>query len=117
MFEWADYLRVARTLLAGEPTEAARCSAASRAYYGAFNHAQRYATQYLAYPSLPGADEHSRTPAHLRRHGYAKIAERLDRMRLWRNQCDYHDTVTNLTGTATATLERAKYVIDTLVFY
>ncbi len=119
MFDWADYLVVARMLdsLNTLPIEATRRAVVSRAYYAAFGHARRYTVQYLGNTSLPGADEHARLVRYLRRQRYRKVADTLEDLRAWRNQCDYDDSVPQLEEKTRSALTDATYVIETLVFY
>ena len=95
-FDWRDYLTLAERSTA-EPNiwnvpEAVFRSAASRAYYAAFQCATQRAIQEGFIPSYRG-DDHILVPKHFREHQPTqerkKIALDLDRLRDHRHQADY----------------------------
>jgi hypothetical protein len=92
-FDWRKYLELARFLLnyAGGDVdrEAGLRSAASRAYFAAFSHARNYAVAKLGFVAKDSPDDHGALKAHLKKGKTAKLADRLDRLRQWRNTCDY----------------------------
>jgi hypothetical protein len=99
-FEWLDLLTLARQLhglatsrAAGWPVEAACRSAVSRAYFAAFNYALEYAVTYLDFVPLARVEDrgqdHGRLRAHLQRKRRANAARSLQRLRDYRNACDY----------------------------
>jgi hypothetical protein len=96
-FDWKEYLELARFLQGqtGGPfaAEAAFRSAVSRAYYAAFGHALQYAADYLGFVPRTRPEEkaqdHGRLRAHMARRRRRQVAETLDDLRQWRNECDY----------------------------
>src|SRR5436305_11959987 len=96
-FDWNEYLKLAQ-FLQGQTggtfvPEAGLRSAVSRAYYSAFGHSLQYATEFLGF--LPRtrpeekAQDHGRLRAHLAQRRRRQVAETLDDLRQWRNECDY----------------------------
>jgi hypothetical protein len=51
---------------------------------------------------------------HLRNRGYAEIADLLNQLRLWRNDCDYDDTVDDLRNKSNVAVQYARETIDLL---
>jgi hypothetical protein len=119
-FDWAGYLALARWLQTNTPPgvsqEAAWRAAVGRAYYAAFGHARKYASAYLGFTPRNDAEDHGRLRAHLRQRRRRATADCLDRLRGWRNECDYLDAVPgDLQVTVTSALEEADYVFRSLV--
>jgi hypothetical protein len=118
-FDWREYLTLARWLQANTPPGmsregAVRC-AIGRAYYAAFGYAIEYATAYLDFSPGNDADDHGRLRAHLRQKRRHKVSEALDRLRGWRNACDYVSVYPgDLAATLTNALDEADYVIRAL---
>ena len=94
-FDWHRLLELARFLQqnadAVQPDEAVLRTVLSRAYYGAFCHARNYARDYLGFTPRNDPDDHGRLRAHLRSRRRKGDADRLDRLRQWRNESDYAD--------------------------
>jgi hypothetical protein len=96
-FEWKELLDLAREMereaVAGAGNaETLFRSAVSRAYFGAFCHVRNYAQTYLNFHSRKDQDDHGRLRAHFKgKHSANGV--RLDRLRKWRNQADYMDTL------------------------
>lgn len=94
-FHWNRFLDLARSLQkntdADNPDEAVLRTVLSRAYYGAFCHARNYARDYLGFTARNDPDDHGRLRAHLRGKRRKGDADRLDRLRQWRNESDYLD--------------------------
>jgi hypothetical protein len=98
-FDWREYLEVARFLRgqagAGFSEEAGQRALISRAYYAAYGYALRYACDNLGF--VPGrrledrTQDHGRLRAHLRQRRRAFVASKLERLRDWRNVCDYDE--------------------------
>lgn len=99
-FDWREYLELARELIgqgsSSYPEEAAKRSAVSRAYYAAFCWARNYAEANWGFRRTSGAEDHKRLREHLRRQSRMQLASNLNRLREWRNICDYGDEVTDL---------------------
>ena len=99
-FEWKKYLELAR-LLASEPPngcseEAAKRSAVSRAYYAVFCHIRNYAKSNWGFQPENTAKDHKSLREFLRKNGETELASSLNKLREWRNMCDYDNSVTNL---------------------
>jgi hypothetical protein len=92
-FEWRSLVDVARTWAHEAPhstnAEALLRSALSRIYFGAYGYASSYATNYLGFVPHDAAEDHGRLRAHLRGKRRQGDAERLERLRDWRNLADY----------------------------
>ena len=122
MFDWRDNLDLAEALRAGATgtpivllsSEAAARGAVGRAYYAAFGHARAYAILHLRFVPTGTASDHGRLTAHFRMLGYRRIATRLHALRVWRNQCDYDDTVPTLKIIVQDALRDAAAVISQL---
>jgi hypothetical protein len=102
-FAWQEYLALAQHLqdqstnsTSGISQEAALRCAVSRAYYAAFCHARNYARDHHGFKLSHGPDDHTRIREHFQRLGHVKIAQDLEQLRRWRNQCDYNDNVSNI---------------------
>jgi hypothetical protein len=118
-FDWHDYLTLAKWLRDNTPPgvsgEAAHRVAVSRAYYAAFCYARNYARDYLGFQPRNDADDHGRLRAHLRRRRRQATSESLDRLREWRNNCDYLDDLpVDLATMLMSALQDADYVFASL---
>jgi len=121
MFDWRDYLELAHALGGTHgPTPALRLSeatsrcAVSRAYYGAFCHARNYAQQHLGYVALNSPSDHGAVRRHYRLRGQNEIADSLDLLRAWRNQCDYRDRVRGIQVIVAKALAEADFIVSRL---
>src|SRR5437879_4172613 len=118
-FDWKAFLDLARDLQtrangAANP-EAFLRSALSRAYYPAFCYARNYSQDYLRFDPRGDPDDHGRLRHHLRSKKRGGTATRLDRLRQWRNESDYHDDMNFDLPIAVATaLAEAEYVFTSL---
>ena len=94
-FNWHDYLDLARLLqgqgASGVLQEAAFRSAVGRAYFAAFCFVRNYARDHLHFQPRHDADDHGRLRAFLRKGKTRRLADKLDRLRQWRNASDYLD--------------------------
>ena len=119
-FDWSNLIELARVLeqqsAGGRLTEALLRSAVSRAYFGAFGYANRYAVDFLQYRSRSDADEHGRLREHLRRKKRKAVAERLFVLRSWRNDADYLNDLpwADVTGTVVEAIRQAQEVLAAL---
>lgn len=118
-FEWRAFVELARDLRqqasGAAPSEALLRTALSRAYFGAFCHARNYAAASLGFQPRNDADDHGRLRAHLKGKR-AGIAHRLDRLRQWRNDGDYLDSLTfDLDAVVSAAISEAERVVESLV--
>jgi hypothetical protein len=118
-FEWKAFLDLAYDLRtrshgAANP-EAFLRTALSRAYYAAFCYARNYAQAYLKFDPRGDPDDHGRLRQHLRSKKRGGTATRLDRLRQWRNESDYHDELSiDLPIAVEAALAEAEYVFTSL---
>lgn len=99
-FDWREYLKLSKAL-AGQATadysvEAAQRAAVSRAYYAAFCWARNYAEKNLGFQRTGRGEDHKLLREHLKGRGRARLASHLNRLRNWRNNCDYDDDVPEL---------------------
>ena len=119
-FDWRKYLEVARALQAcldkTVDAEAAGRSAVSRAYYAAFGHTRNYAATNLGFDVQQNPDDHGRLRAFLKTGKTQNIAKRLDRLRQWRNECDYQDDLSGDVETFTANaIDEAAKILASLI--
>lgn len=114
-FDWKAFIELARSLqhqaAGASDAEALLRTAVSRAYYGAFCFVRNHARDQLGFSPRNDADDHGRLRAHLRGKR-RQIAQRLDRLRQWRNESDYAD---QLPFDAAATLGAAIGEADRIV--
>jgi uncharacterized protein (UPF0332 family) len=123
MFDWADYLVLARELVQrGEPSGASeqsrlRC-AVSRAYYAAFGRARGYLSLRLGEAKIPdGPEVHEFVVTWLQQDSdrrCRKVGEDLDSLRQYRNDADYHAEVAGWGSKAHASLRWASRSVDQL---
>jgi len=118
-FDWRAYLELAKELAglrkSGSSQEAAERSAVSRAYYAAFCWTRNYARAKLGFMPTETADDHSFLRKHLQRRGYLNLASDLNKLRKWRNDCDYQDDVPNLCQQVSNSIGLAEKVIQRCV--
>lgn len=102
MFDWAEYLELAREMVGqGEPSgtnmEARLRCAASRAYYAAFGRARMYLSQVIGVRDIPDTGKvHEFVISRYRENDdrrWKAIGSGLDRLRQYRNDADYHEHV------------------------
>lgn len=115
-FDWREYLELARALTglggSGYSQEAADRSAVSRAYYAAFCWVRNYAGTKLGFSPQRGPDDHRRLREHLKRQGRQALASDLNKLRVWRNECDYNDQVLQLGQRVRVSIEVADKIIQ-----
>lgn len=115
-FDWREYLELARELVgqvgSGYSEEAAERSAVSRAYYAAFCWARNYAEVNLGFRRIGKAKDHKRLREHLKRRSRIQLASDLNKLRGWRNNCDYDDEVSNLDQFVRSAIRVADKVIQ-----
>lgn len=117
-FDWKAFVVLARDLqsqasAAGNP-EALLRSALSRAYYGTFCHVRNVARDTLGFQPRNDPDDHGRLRAHLKGKR-SVIAQRLDRLRQWRNDGDYSDELEfDLPTVVTSAIAEAERVFSSL---
>lgn len=118
MFDWTEFLELARyfqnRFSVGFSTEASNRSCVSRAYYAAFCTARNYAESHLGFVRTGTPRDHALLRQHLQSLGgaWSIVAENLQSLRTYRNQCDYEDSVANLNRMATDSIQLAEFVIQ-----
>lgn len=125
-FDWREYLTLAQFLhengIAGCSKEASERAAISRAYYSAFCHARNYASNKLGFAPQGSGRDHQLLISHFgvieqANSALVGIADNLDELRGWRNDCDYDDNVaviTDLNSLVEGALDDAEEIIDLL---
>ncbi len=117
-FDWKEYLALADFLqghsAAGLHQEASLRSAVSRAYYAAFCHARNHARDRQGLNLAYTGDDHFLVKRHFSTRRERGVALKLDRLRQWRNQCDYEDSVANLATLPASALQEARLVVAIL---
>jgi len=122
IFSWSQFVEIAEHLKEqGDdnriPQEAAyRCSV-SRAYYGAYRHAQNYAKDTWGYvPETDGTD-HWRLRKWFNTKNMGEISRDMSRLHQWRKECDYNEPFQNLPNLSMCvknSISTARDIIDTL---
>ncbi len=115
-FDWREFLRLARALAnrtgSGYSAEAADRTAVSRAYYAAYCWARNYAASQLGFQPTGRPEDHKRLREHLKHHGKPRVASHLNKLRVWRTNCDYYDQVQNINTMVKSALKIADKVIQ-----
>lgn len=117
-FDWREYLEVAKYLAglqsSGFSQEASYRSAVSRAYYAAFCWCRNYAQKYLGFKSTGKPEDHKFLREHLKKidGDWARIASKLNRLRGWRNDCDYENCVKGLSHMLKESIKFSNEVIE-----
>jgi len=121
VFAWSEFLDIARFLhnhgnTAGIPQEAAYRCAVSRAYYAAFCHSRNYAATRMQYIPERSEKDHKKLRLHLAQRGLPDVSRNLDRLRQWRNDCDYdNQTPTSTETTVLNAISRADHIVTSLL--
>lgn len=113
VFDWKEYLNLARSLETRQE-EASLRSAVSRSYFGAFCYARNYARDHQNFFPSGKSSDHTGVREHFQTHSMPDIARRLQRLREWRNQCDYDDEVENIIVLVRQAMDYAQKIIDVL---
>src|SRR5215203_353335 len=117
-FDWAEYLRVAQFLqsqtVPALNQEALFRSGVSRTYYAAFCHARNYARDRHGLALRYTGDDHSLVKRHFQSRRERGVAIKLEDLRIWRNLCDYEDSIQDLPDLLTKSLAEAQKVIAIL---
>jgi hypothetical protein len=115
-FDWREYLELAKALVgiqsAGYSQEATERAAVSRAYYAAFGWARNYAESELGFVAQSGSEDHRRLREHFRQQGMMRLASDLNRLRAWRNACDYERRVPQLSNYVRSSIQVASNIIQ-----
>lgn len=118
-FDWGDFVQLAEELCTypfheGLKEAVSRC-VVSRAYYGAFGTACGYAETYLGFPRSNTSEDHTALRDFLKKQPESRIKQlgtKLDRLRQWRNQCDYDSEISNLNTMVQNALASAKAIVN-----
>jgi uncharacterized protein (UPF0332 family) len=116
-FDWKQYLKLSSHLNgSGEDycKEAGLRSATSRAYYAAFCHSRNFAHKMLGFNPHFNADDHHLLRSHFARHNLNNVSLKLDRLRQWRNSCDYDNEIDNLELLSNNSIKEAIYILKCL---
>lgn len=94
-FDWTEYLELAKGL-AGEAgakwsDEAAQRAAVSRAYYAAFCTVRNFAQMEYGFVGRKSSADHGALIRLLRDRERQELADHLEKLRKWRNFCDYEN--------------------------
>lgn len=120
-FDWRTLLDLARQLeqdasTATSNSEALCRSAVSRAYFAAFCHARNYATSFLKYQPKHDERDHGSLRAHLKGKRRQGDADRLERLRQWRNDADYVNDLSwpDIQAVATTAIKETEKIFNSL---
>ena len=124
-FNWGEYLNVSRHLenQSRQPNqsldfvEACQRAAVSRAYYAAFCTARNYAQAQMGYTPTKTGDDHKNVRELFRQHPYLymrKVFTNLKRLSRLRKECDYDDTVDNLSKKLQEAVKLAEDILKLL---
>ena len=96
LFEWAQFLDIAKFLLehgkqVSIPQDAAYRSAMSRAYYAAFGHAKVFAMDTLNFSPSGNEEDHINLRDFFKDHQRPDVSRQLTQLRQWRNKSDYEN--------------------------
>lgn len=122
MFDWREYFRLSNVMIStdiawgGGITREAVCRCAvSRAYYAAFCLARNYARDRKGFTPQANPDDHRNLRDYFRDEiCLPKVARSLDKLRQWRNNCDYDDEITNMEDLLKFSLNEANKLITSL---
>ncbi|MGC8785620.1 MAG: hypothetical protein ACP5RN_14705, partial [Armatimonadota bacterium] len=74
--------------------------------------ARKYAEQHLGFQRSEKPEDHKRLRKHLQDQGRTELASCLDKLRKWRNACDYDDEVPKPSNMASDGIRFADRVIQ-----
>ncbi len=94
--------------------ETVRRTSVSRAYYAAFCHARAYAQNNLDFHITKHPEDHRDLIECYLSRSFFKIANSLDRLRQWRNSCDYDEECQVSAQLVSSALKSADIVIKKL---
>ena len=121
-FDWADYIEFAKDLIGnGTSSEAAKRSAISRSYYGAFLLARNLADDKGWVTVTFKSTDHKNIKDYFTNHStdltINQIGQNLDRLRIDRNKVDYDNVCYGLDVSALKCVRRAEWVKNSLKKY
>jgi len=117
MFNWIEYLNLASYLYnlnASSVNQEAiwRCSV-SRAYYASFGEMRRRA-KMIGFKEIKGRNIHKELVNFIK-DSDPQLANHLNDLRIWRNQCDYDNPVKNLNEMAKNALRKANKILKSSI--
>jgi len=117
-FDWREYLELAKKISnmndLGLSEEALYRSAVSRAYYAAFCWCRNFAYQRFGFKTSDTAKVHIELREFFKRKGgnWVRLASQLNKLRSWRNKCDYEDEVKGLSHMVKESIKLSENVIN-----
>jgi hypothetical protein len=121
-FDWKSLLDLATQMeqdasKGATNAEARYRSAVSRAYFGVFCHARNYAENFLKYQPKQDERDHGSLRAHLKGKRRQGDADRLERLRQWRNDADYLNDLpwTDMKSVAATAIAEAEKIFQSLM--
>ena len=114
-FNWKEFLELSKFLQNCDEDcvskETKLRSAISRAYFSAFCHARNYARDKEKYVPQMTAEDHKTLRQHFIFKKRMNIANHLQDLRNWRNDCDYHDDVDNMDIMTNKSIDKASNIL------
>lgn len=116
-FNWKEFLDLAKYLKGKESSQYTKQSAlrtsASRAYFAAYCQARKYASRKFGYTpgSVPFAD-HGNLRRFFQNKQMLQLANHLNNLRLWRNRCDYDESIDDLETLVKSSIKKAEYILS-----
>lgn len=114
-FDWKEFLALARAVTGQSSSsysvEASDRTAVSRAYYAAFCFARNCAKSKYGFLPSNRAKDHALLRDNIKQ-THPGVDSRLNRLRQWRNQCDYEDRVSNVNSMVKQALSDASWIIQ-----
>lgn len=116
-FDWKEYFNLALSLQGKTKKytqQASFRSAVSRAYYAAFCYSRNYARDEHGFEPAYTSDDHYSVREHFQDWQMVNITNSLLQLRQWRNDCDYEDTISNVSRLCTDAIKQAQKIFDAL---
>jgi uncharacterized protein (UPF0332 family) len=122
-FDWSEYFNLANQLVTVETNEAKQRSSISRAYYAAFCLARNYLRDYQGCTRLSRRDFDANVHQYVaeefnkfdpKNKRMVEIGRDLERLRSFRNNADYEDTIFSLQKNTLMSLRLAQNIIDNI---
>ncbi len=121
-FSWAQFVEIAEYLknqgdINESLQEAAYRSSVSRAYYGAYRHAENYAKDTGNYAPNGIGTDHGNLRSWFTGRDKGEISRRLSRLHQWRKECDYNEPflrITDLSLCVRDSIDEARKVVAAL---
>jgi len=116
-FNWKEFLDLAKYLKEEESSQYTKQSAfrtsASRAYFAAYCQARNYAGRKLGYTPGPNPSaDHGNLRRFFQNKQMRQLANHLNALRRWRNQCDYDESIDDLETLVKSSIKKAEYILS-----